>query len=86
MNELLDGDYNANNLPQGKLSTKGIGRMMPDLAESRTTDDGMLVPVGKPKEDTSKRGCLLHNEYIVYDVDQIRMRYALHVNFNFRRR
>ncbi|CAO2203462.1 unnamed protein product [Urochloa humidicola] len=87
MNELLDGDYNANNLPQGKLSTKGVGRMMPDLAEYRTTDDGVLVPLGKPKEDASKRGgCLFRNEYIVYDVDQIRMRYALHVKFNFRRR
>ncbi|CAO2202888.1 unnamed protein product [Urochloa humidicola] len=86
MNELLDGDYNADNLPQGKLSTKRVGRVMPDLTESRTTDDGVLVPLGKPKENASKRGCLLHNEYIVYDVDQIRMRYALHVKFNFRRR
>ncbi|CAO2173740.1 unnamed protein product [Urochloa humidicola] len=86
MNEILDGDHNANNPPQGKLSTTGVGRVMPDLTEFKTTDDGVLVPLGKPKENASKRGCLLHNEYIVYDVDQIRMRYALHVKFNFRRR
>jgi poly [ADP-ribose] polymerase 2/3/4 len=32
------------------------------------------------------QGGLLYNEYIVYNVDQIRMRYVLHVNFNFKRR
>ena len=26
---------------------------------------------------------LLYNEYIAYNVDQIRMRYVVHVNFNF---
>jgi poly [ADP-ribose] polymerase 2/3/4 len=31
------------------------------------------------------QGSLLYNEYIVYNVDQIRMRYVLHVSFNFKR-
>lgn len=31
------------------------------------------------------QGCLLYNEYIVYNVDQIRMRYLIQVNFNFNR-
>lgn len=85
MNELLNGDYNANNLPKGKLSTKGVGQMTPDLTKSRTTDDGVLVPLGKPIHESSKRGCLRYNEYIVYNVDQIKIRYALHVTFNFKR-
>nr|CAB3473102.1 unnamed protein product [Digitaria exilis] len=86
MNELVNADYYANNLPKGKLSTKGVGQKAPDLAESKTTDDGVVVPLGKPKQEPSKRGSLLYNEYIVYNVDQIRMRYVLHVTFNFKRR
>ncbi|WVZ71182.1 hypothetical protein U9M48_019798 [Paspalum notatum var. saurae] len=85
MHELLDADYNANNLPDGKLSTKGVGQTAPDLMDSKTTDDGVVVPLGKPKQEPSKRGSLLYNEYIVYNVDQIRMRYILHVSFNFKR-
>lgn len=85
MNELLNADYDANNLPKGKLSTKGVGQMAPNIAESKIIDDGVVVPLGKPKEEPSKRGSLLYNEYIVYNVDQIRMRYVLHVSFNFKR-
>uniref|UniRef100_A0A0A9DWY2 Poly [ADP-ribose] polymerase n=1 Tax=Arundo donax TaxID=35708 RepID=A0A0A9DWY2_ARUDO len=86
MNELLNADYDANNLPKGKLSTKGVGQTAPDLAESKITDDGVVVPLGKPKDEPSKRGSLLYNEYIVYNIDQIRMRYVLHVSFSFKRR
>ncbi|KAL6615347.1 hypothetical protein ACP70R_037617 [Stipagrostis hirtigluma subsp. patula] len=38
MNELLNADYYANNLPKGKLSTKGVGQTAPDLAESKITE------------------------------------------------
>ncbi|KAG2588655.1 poly [ADP-ribose] polymerase 2-like [Panicum virgatum] len=86
MNELLNADYHANNLPKGKLSTKGVGQTAPDLSEAKVTNDGVVVPLGKPKQEPSKRGSLLYNEYIVYNVDQIRMRYVLHVSFNFKRR
>uniref|UniRef100_A0A453SNG4 Poly [ADP-ribose] polymerase n=1 Tax=Aegilops tauschii subsp. strangulata TaxID=200361 RepID=A0A453SNG4_AEGTS len=82
MNELLNAKYDADNLPKGKLSTKGVGQMAP--AESKVTEDGVVVPLGKPKEEPSKRGSLLYNEYIVYNVEQIRMRYVLHVSFNFK--
>ena len=102
-------------------STKGVGQTAPDMVESKITDDGVVVPLGKPKQEPSKRVCtfpcciymviiyfqmqipygkhrncentalwlqgdLLYNEYIVYNVDQIRMRYVLIVNFNFKRR
>lgn len=32
------------------------------------------------------QGCLLYNEYIVYNVEQIRMRYVVQVNFDFKRK
>lgn len=35
-NELLDADYQANNLPGGKHSTKGLGQTGPDPRNSVT--------------------------------------------------
>ncbi|XP_047080233.1 poly [ADP-ribose] polymerase 2-A-like [Lolium rigidum] len=82
MNELIYGDVCANDLPKGKLSTKGLGKTAPDMANSKITDDGVVVPLGKPKRYLPERGILNYNEYIVYDVNQIRMRYVIHVSFN----
>ncbi|RZC53061.1 hypothetical protein C5167_011914 [Papaver somniferum] len=86
MAELLQSDYNADKLPPGKLSTKGVGSTAPDPSEFQALDDGVVVPLGKPKEQRDRKGSLLYNEYIVYNVDQIRMRYLIHVNFNYGRR
>lgn len=86
MRELLHSDYNAGELPEGKLSTKGVGSTEPDPTELRILPDGVVVPLGKPVENSSRRGSLLYNEYIVYNVDQIQMRYVLQVKFNYRHR
>ncbi|KAI3966922.1 hypothetical protein MKX01_021508 [Papaver californicum] len=85
MAELLHSDYNADKLPAGKLSTKGVGSTAPDPSEFEALDDGVVVPLGNPKEQRDRKGSLLYNEYIVYNVDQIRMRYLIHVNFNYTR-
>lgn len=85
MAELLNAKYDADKLPEGKLSTKGVGRTAPDLSKARALDDGILVPEGKLKKNPNHQGALLYNEYIVYNVDQIRMRYVVQVNFNFKR-
>ena len=80
--ELLHSDYNANKLPTGKHSTKGMGANVPNPAQSKMLGD-VKVPMGvQAKSDISSS--LLYNEYIVYDVAQIRMRYALRVKFNYR--
>ncbi|XP_028956270.2 poly [ADP-ribose] polymerase 2 isoform X3 [Malus domestica] len=85
MAELLTAKYDADKLPVGKLSTKGVGGTEPDFSEAQLLDDGVVVPLGKPKENTSRpKGSLLYNEYIVYNVEQIRMRYVVQVNFNFK--
>ncbi|XP_073525701.1 uncharacterized protein [Phyllobates terribilis] len=84
MEELLYSNYNADQLPKGKLSTKGVGRTAPDASEGEVMKDGVIVPNGKAKEQKGRQGSLLYNEYIVYNVDQIRMRYLLQVNFNFK--
>ncbi|KAL6271855.1 hypothetical protein ACE6H2_028766 [Prunus campanulata] len=85
MAELLTAKYDADKLPEGKLSTKGVGGTEPDLSQARLLDDGVVVPLGKPKENSGPKGSLLYNEYIVYNVEQIRMRYVVQVNFNYKR-
>ncbi|KAH8489158.1 hypothetical protein H0E87_024708 [Populus deltoides] len=84
MAELLCANYDADKLPSGKLSTKGVGRTAPHLSDARTLEDGVVVPLGKPKEQRGSKGTLLYNEYIVYNVGQIRMRYVVQVNFNYK--
>ncbi|KAL1558385.1 Poly [ADP-ribose] polymerase 2 [Salvia divinorum] len=85
MAELLTANYNADQLPPGKLSTKGVGSTAPDISEAQTLEDGVVVPIGRPKEQpVPTKGSLLYNEYIVYNVEQIRMRYLVQVNFNFK--
>ncbi|KAF6173587.1 hypothetical protein GIB67_022946 [Kingdonia uniflora] len=66
-------------------STKGVGTTAPDPSEFHVLEDGVVVPLGKPKEQPDLKTSLLYNEYIVYNVDQIRMRYIVQVNFNFKR-
>ncbi|XP_043700475.1 poly [ADP-ribose] polymerase 2-like [Telopea speciosissima] len=83
MDELRCAKYNADQLPAGKLSTKIIGSTAPDSSMSKTLKDGVIVPLGKPKEQPGPKGFLYYNEYIVYNVEQIRMRYIVQVNFNF---
>ncbi|KDO87189.1 hypothetical protein CISIN_1g043135mg, partial [Citrus sinensis] len=69
MSELLSANSDADKLPDGKLITKGVGQTAPDPLEAETLEDG---------------GHLLYNEYIVYSVDQIRMRYVVQVNFKYK--
>jgi len=87
MKELVRHDYHASTTMKkaGKQSVKGIGRTEPD-PKTTIEHEGCTVPLGKPVAaagpgvaDTS----LLYNEFIVYDVAQIRMKYLLQVKFNF---
>ncbi|XP_067330338.1 poly [ADP-ribose] polymerase 2 isoform X2 [Channa argus] len=84
-NELVDADYEANNLPPGKHSTKGLGQTGPDPQNSVNLD-GVTVPMGPAKKTgvgNSTGYSLLYNEYIVYNPAQTRMRYLLRIQFNY---
>ncbi|KAH1474996.1 hypothetical protein KXX26_004455 [Aspergillus fumigatus] len=70
---------------QGKIATLGKGRTIP----AGWKDAGCLHPAlsGVQMPDVSKstmsdNGSLLYNEYIVYDVAQIRQRYLFHVHMS----
>ncbi|XP_012589422.1 PREDICTED: poly [ADP-ribose] polymerase 2 isoform X1 [Condylura cristata] len=84
-NELLEANPEAEGLLQGKHSTKGLGKMAPSPTSSVTLN-GSTVPLG-PASDTGILNpdgyTLNYNEFIVYNPNQVRMRYLLKVRFNF---
>lgn len=85
-NELLASDYNADKLPSGCHSVKGMGKVAPDPNDVCTMSDGVVVPYGKSTEtgvDNPRGYTLNYNEYIVYNTNQVRMRYLVKVKFNF---
>ncbi|OJD14581.1 hypothetical protein AJ78_05099 [Emergomyces pasteurianus Ep9510] len=90
MLELVDSDYHAgeNAKKQGSLSTLGKGQTVPQgwKEASCVHEDlkGAIMPdVSKPpkmQDDTD--AWLQYNEYIVYDVAQIRVKYLLYVHMS----
>ncbi|XP_022914189.2 poly [ADP-ribose] polymerase [Onthophagus taurus] len=75
--------YYVEKLPKGKHSCKGVGRTHPDPNEIKKLGEAE-VPVGKPTQQKVKNSSLLYNEYIVYDVAQVHMKYLLQVKFNYK--
>jgi len=81
VNEKLQAYYYAKENLNGKLSTKGLGKNAPPVSSYKIVDGDVQVPIGKG-EDTGATGALLYNEYIVYDIAQIKMKYLLKLRFN----
>lgn len=85
-NDLLAADYEADQLPSGKQSVRGLGKIAPDPSDNFTMSDGTIVPMGKAINTgvTNPKGYTLnYNEYIVYNTNQIKMKYLVKVKFNF---
>ncbi|XP_057679588.1 poly [ADP-ribose] polymerase 1-like [Corythoichthys intestinalis] len=81
MHELKEASH-VTKLPKGKHSVKGLGKTAPELSAA-TTLDGVQVPLGKGVNTNIDDTSLLYNEYIVYDVAQINLKYLLKVKFNY---
>ncbi|ELR24303.1 Poly(ADPribose) polymerase catalytic domain containing protein, partial [Acanthamoeba castellanii str. Neff] len=64
-------------------STKGCGATGPDPAENVTMADGTVVPLGKPVPTGTSNTSLLYNEFIVYDVAQLLIKYLVVVEFKY---
>lgn len=84
MLELNKANY-IKKLPNDKHSVKGVGRTYPDPNEVHKQEDGVIIPHGKPVEDTKIASDLLYNEYIVYDVAQVNIKYLFKMKFNYKR-
>lgn len=80
-NELLQADYNANKLPKGTSSVKGVGRVRPE--NQVKLEDGTIVPLGPGVNKAVDGGSLIYNEFIVYDTKQVRLRYLAKIAFKF---
>lgn len=84
-NQLLQADYKANKLPKGKHSVKGLGRVAADEKGFARLPDGTVVPLGPANNNVDMTGATLnYNEYIVYDVQQVKMRYIAKIKFQFK--
>merc|ERR1711890_158030 len=85
LNELTAANYNAKEELNGMLSTLGAGRQTP--SEFKKLSDGVQLPMGPLKEsEFVKKGTALeYNEYIVYDISQIKMKYLLLLDFDFKK-
>merc|ERR1712141_209396 len=71
-------------LPKGKHSCKGVGRTGPDPNCDHLLPDGVIVPIGKGTDQHIGAASLLYNEYIVYDVAQVRMKYLIKLDFKYK--
>ncbi|GAB6020530.1 hypothetical protein CHUAL_003213 [Chamberlinius hualienensis] len=83
MYELKDAS-SITKLPSGKHSTKGLGVTCPDPKVFHTTSDGVVIPYGKPKASNVSNTSLLYNEYIVYDIAQVNIKYLIEVEFKWK--
>ena len=85
MNLKFKADSRGARLPEGKHSIHGIGDIGPNPLEFTKIDEDVLVPCGSSieQEETKniKNNDLYFNEYVVYNTDQIRLRYLVEVEF-----
>jgi hypothetical protein len=66
----------------GYSSVRGMGTREPRAAYAER-HDGVTVPLGKESSAPCKASELDHNEFIVYNTAQVRMKYAVMVRFEF---
>ncbi|KAI3380013.1 hypothetical protein SNEBB_000031 [Seison nebaliae] len=69
-------------LPKNFHSTKGCGRTAPSEEGNLVLPEGLEIPMGKG-EKMGNSSSLLYNEFIVYDTNQIKMKYLLRVKFQY---
>jgi len=72
----------AANLPKGCHSTHGMGTRTPDPSKSVKLDGDITVPSGPVINNPDSRAGIGHDEYVVYNVNQVKIRYLLKVKFN----
>lgn len=81
-------EYNAahyvTGLPKDKHSTKGIGKTYPNPEEDHVRSDGVKLPMGKPLTDDKIKSSLLYNEFIVYDIAQVKVQYLFKMKFDYK--
>lgn len=85
--QLLEANYYADKLPPGKHSVKGMGRVAPDPNCIQMLPNGTVVPLGRSIDTGISNPCgytLNYNEYIIYDTRQVKMKYLVKIQFEFK--
>jgi len=77
----LKNDTYMEKAPPGTHSTQALGMAAPDPKKAQAIDNGVVVPCGNIVPTGLSTACT-HNEFIVYDVSQINIKYLLRVKFN----
>ncbi|XP_014212183.1 poly [ADP-ribose] polymerase [Copidosoma floridanum] len=84
MYECYHADY-VTKLPHGTHSTWGRGQTQPDPTQSVKLKKGVEVPCGPGiPADLKQSSSLLYNEFIVYDVAQVKVDYLVKMNFKYK--
>jgi len=68
----------------GFHSTKGWGEYAPNPDYDVITETGVVIPLGTETSTGVIGSEIEHNEYIIYDVAQVNLKYLLLVKFNFK--
>ena len=63
--ELTHSKY-VDKLSAGKHSTKGLGRTAPTTDGHKTTEEGVVIPMGKGSSTAVDNTSLLYNEYPIH--------------------
>ena len=71
-------------LEKGKNSVKIIGKNYPDEEANYIDENGIIIPTGKilVNKDENKKCYFEFNEFIVYNLEQIKIRYITKVQFD----
>ena len=83
--ERLKADINLpQTLEEGKNSVKVLGMNFPDEKGNYIDENGVEIPLGDilVNQDENKKTYFGFNEYIVYNLDQIKIRYITKVQFD----
>ena len=76
-----DCDFNLpHTMKEGTDSVHALGRLEPE--EGVFIDDNVFVPNGNAKINEQNYNCNNYAEYIVYNVDQIKLRYLLKIKYD----
>eukprot|EP01101_Sappina_pedata_P011845 TRINITY_DN8029_c0_g1_i1.p1 TRINITY_DN8029_c0_g1~~TRINITY_DN8029_c0_g1_i1.p1 ORF type:complete len:676 (-),score=238.61 TRINITY_DN8029_c0_g1_i1:70-1926(-) len=62
---------------EGTHSTKALGTIEPDQKENVILDEGVILPSGKIINTGHRSVSCLEHQYVVYDVNQVNLRYML---------
>ena len=71
--------------PKGTTTTiRFFLKIISLFLDNYITDDGVLIPMGRGVNANVQHSSLLYNEYIVYNTDQIKIKYLLRVEFDYK--